>query len=208
MENGGRVVSAGERKVLFLVSRYDERLAQYDKKYETAHYEGDYSYPRGRVFTDRPISSSSHGTQSHYLWKHDYETKTVTIVSFDNGEFEEHNFSYAPSKYSGVDYCWWIVSTDFFLVFVYDACLRINLALGTIEELPGAYNKFTGVYNIFAFDRTIYENDRYEIIERYLPGRSRQKAAYYVRYREPDKLVLLQSFKSPFLFYQAIEEVN
>ena len=211
IENGGRVVSAGEDKVLILGSDYDNRLSQYDKATgKMTRFEGDYSYPRGRVFVDRFISSSSHGTNSHFLWKHDYETKQITLVSFADGNFQEHVFSYGPNRYSGVDYCYWIVSTDMFLVMAERSCLRIDLALGTVEELPTTSAAIvTGHVDILPFDRTIYKNERYELIERYMPRFSiGPQAAYYVRYCDSLTLVLLQKYSSSLLFYQVAEEIS
>ena len=215
MQDGGRVVSAGENNVLFFVSRYDDRLAQYDKTTgRTTIFEGEYS-SLPWVHADRYIASSRHYTQTPYLWKHDYRTSAVTIVYINDGSFTEYYFSYPSLQVGGFDQCEWVVHTDTFLVSAgnaqRDRRLRIDLRKNTIEEIP---SKGSGrVVTFSTFDRIALTTEHYELIERYQPtnGSSsyRNCASYYVRELKTGAMTLVQqALGGPLLSFQKAMEAE
>lgn len=204
IKNGGRTISAGENKVLFLISSADNRLAQFDKKTgKTEVFEGNYDLRD--IYPDRFSISTNHMIKSPFLWRHDYSTKTVTITSTDKGEFKENNFSYAPDMYTGVDLCWWLVGSQTFLAMAYHDFLKIDLELGTIEPIPRYTSKIDGAIYFDPFDQIIYKDSQYEIVERYLPSLSgNHQTAYYVRKGGSSELTLLQPYSRARLYYQKV----
>ena len=213
LNDGARVVSAGENHVLFLSpSNLETSLVQYRKGTGVMTvYEGDYD--RGRVYADRPTASTNFYTECSFLWRWDYDKKEIVIVSTHDGKFTEKTFSYDPFVFSSFDRCEWIVSSEIVLVSSggaeHDRELYIDLKEGALKEIEG---KGSGRRTVFStFDRVIFQNEKYELIERYEPTHGgelyRNRAAYYVLDRKTNEMLLVQANSRPPLRCQMITAV-
>lgn len=203
LENETKIVSVGQTKMLYLNA--DGNLVRYYKIGSGSKVlTSDISYKL--VNMDRPLASPKLSFPTTFLWRNDFKSCTIVVLETSEGEFQQHNFSNPLEGCPGVTDIEWLVSSNDFLASTGTGKISINFLNSAVEEIPYKRTFCCPVYS--SFDHTLFQNDRYTLVEHYYPfsrSNGRSAAYYHVKNNETNDSTFVQDVGSPFSFQKVVE---
>ena len=205
LENEPKIVSVGQTKMLYLNG--DGNLVRYYKIGSGSKKLTDATEYK-LVDMDRPVASSKLYFPTAFLWRHDFESKRIIILNTNGGEFQQYGFRYPDVTDASFSRADWLVSSTRLLVSSGYSKLLIDLAEGTIEELPHK-SSLLGRPIFSEIDFVFYEGDQYALIEHYHTDRSNfnysNRAYYHVKNKRTNESFFVRNSTIPFSFQKVIE---